>query len=163
MINMNFSLLTSMVSGSHLSNTTERTLLTCTPKLRCIPEHSIHTKIPKLVHAHSGSLARQSAHFSFPGILLILFNISFWFSSFSLFSFCVWSKVAASNVLYTKKSTYALGKFMSITFLRSGECCVYLGDLSEFNAAWVAALRLDTHSFISLSFSACKTKTLHEG
>ena len=42
------------VCSSHLSNVSDLTLDTCTPRLRCIPEHSIQTKIPKLMLAQSG-------------------------------------------------------------------------------------------------------------
>lgn len=92
-------------SPSHLSHVRERTLLTCTPRLRWIPEQAIdrahqcwrlrldfffvcidlpmHNVIPRLILAHSGFSAEQSQHRSFPAtakisdnILSLLFSLS---------------------------------------------------------------------------------------
>lgn len=59
---------TSTTSGSHLSNTMDRTLEIWTPKLRWTPEHSKQIKIPKLIEAHSGSGVPQSAQTEFPSM-----------------------------------------------------------------------------------------------
>lgn len=91
--------ITSIVSDSHLSSMTDRTLLTWTPKLRWIPEHSIQTIIPRLVQAHSGSLTPQSAHLSFPGIMRIFFNDSRFLSSPCSVFFCAWLNVDASTAV----------------------------------------------------------------
>ena len=48
-------MLTSTVVLSQLSRLRERTLETCTPRLRWTPEHVIHSAIPRLMLAHSTS------------------------------------------------------------------------------------------------------------
>ena len=48
-------MLTSTVILSQLSRLRERTLETCTPRLRWTPEHVIHSAIPRLMLAHSTS------------------------------------------------------------------------------------------------------------
>lgn len=44
-------------SSVHESRSTDLTLLICVPIPRCIPEHLMHTKIPKFQLAHLGSKA----------------------------------------------------------------------------------------------------------
>jgi|688.fasta_scaffold1505552_1 hypothetical protein len=58
------------VSVPKSSRVIDLTLDTWTPKPRCLPLHSIHNNIPKLILAHVGPLELQSAHLSFPGSLL---------------------------------------------------------------------------------------------
>lgn len=45
-----------------VSNWVDLTKLTCTPKLRCTAEQSIHIKIPYVTLDHVGFLALQSKH-----------------------------------------------------------------------------------------------------
>lgn len=50
------------------SNSRLRTLLTCEPKFRWIPEHSMHINVPKFNDAQFGFVLPQSAQHSLPGI-----------------------------------------------------------------------------------------------
>ena len=47
------------VCSSHLSKVRDLTLDTCTPKLRWIPEHSMQTRIPRLMLAQSGPTRKK--------------------------------------------------------------------------------------------------------
>ena len=58
--------LTFWSSGSQSSRLMERTLDMCTPRPRWIPEHSIHSMIPRFMDAHVGFGRPQSAHLSLP-------------------------------------------------------------------------------------------------
>ena len=42
---------------------------TCTPSLLCMPEHSMHSRVPRLREAQSGSAAPQSQQTALPGTL----------------------------------------------------------------------------------------------
>ena len=44
----------------------------CMAAYLCIPEHSMHSKIPKLMLAHRGSACPQSQHWSLPEMLWTL-------------------------------------------------------------------------------------------
>ena len=45
------------------------------PRERWIPEHSMHSVMPRLMEAHRGSGKPQSQHLSFPGIDINEFNV----------------------------------------------------------------------------------------
>ena len=47
------------VCSSHLSKVRDLTLDTCTPRLRWIPEHSMQTRIPRLMLAQSGPTRKK--------------------------------------------------------------------------------------------------------
>lgn len=51
----------------HSSNPSDRTLLMWDPKLRWIPEHSMHMSTPRFKLAHSGVGASQSTQEPLPG------------------------------------------------------------------------------------------------
>ena len=52
---------TLIVSSSHRSNVSDRTLVTWTPRLRCIPEQAMHITMPRLILAQSKSVMSAEA------------------------------------------------------------------------------------------------------
>ena len=59
-----------------MSMLTERQKLTWTPRLRCMPEHSRHMKVPYVTLAHEGFLAGQSKQMRSLCRALIFLNTS---------------------------------------------------------------------------------------
>lgn len=60
----------------HPSKSSDRTLDMCEPRLRCMPEHSMHMSIPRFKLAQSGFGELQSAHCPFPGTRVRMFCTS---------------------------------------------------------------------------------------
>ena len=59
--------MTSSTTTTQQHTSPQLALLTCTPRRRCTPEHSMHMSWPKLREAQSGSAAPQSQHAALPG------------------------------------------------------------------------------------------------
>lgn len=61
-------------TGVHVSMYTDRTKLTWTPRLLCLPAHSRQMRVPWFTLPQSVSRDGQSQHFWFPGYSLISFR-----------------------------------------------------------------------------------------
>lgn len=74
-------------SAVHLSRVSDLTLEMCRPRLRCIPEHLIQTKVPWLKHAHLTEREVQSAHSLLPCCLAMAKSLALFASD--CWSYCI--------------------------------------------------------------------------